>query len=1312
MVSFELIQGSAQQAKAQSTASTAAALSSTGATAAAAPADSDGDRSPADELKPASAPDHANSDHGMTHAEAFLHADPRLSASLPATSQQLAAQVQDSVEWGLHHHNIEAYPSLNVIESQQGSTFADASDGSSHAAFKKAASWCSPAGASMAMHAMSAPASDVPETPIRLLTAAQFARMQQQYLDQDVPHHVVFPFLHGVDGDNPAQNVFFGAPLGGQPTPRYRGLTVVRADMPSPETLLERYHAQRKQRSAPIPIFPASSSHSFGMDPDHFSHTGAEARLDHSQSKSNSSCSSDGSDESSPSSEGSCCSDVRAHERESSNSMYEHFAANISMASSNTTAMSHSSGNSFFSDKIAGQSFQSDTASTFSSSSPNPVQLGDKAPITEAAEAFEDKPACTGSPMDVSFPDFCGSMLTRPYEPQPSHSILNSTLFPCELVNIPIRDEQTRPRSSTSASGPPSPSKQTYKRLSGPTASPTDSTATLDSPDLSSAPTPKASFVRPQQSAGVSLRNFKIQAAKYATISDIVVYCPAGLHSGAIELAKHCRDAQEEMYQERMERGLGGLRYNVFIVTDSFDVFERQFDHLVAVDSHGRQHQAVSFLDREREEMQRLTRASEIDHNVWLGCSKDVPPLDPHDQEITNVADRSNPHGFNFCIEAHEMAYMPGDETLRRASAYLDALERISAGRTSGKSGNGEGQDYFGLFEAEGHASNSASPPPPPSPSSSIIHLECASSSQGCSNNESLSRMADDIIEFCAWIKAHACPDQAQMQDQFGPTAAAARPRRFLIHCGDGYTETSIMGLSYLMFSRELSLPEAYLDLQHRADRSFFLYARDLSLLKRVDDKLAFIRRIARQAEEEARLRAEAAQKPKPKHSFPWLSSSAEESKHAAHGRMQSASECTSNSEHSSWAKSLAAAASGLVSPNQPSQHRKALSFASATTAALSRNARNKRSPASPCSPMTQREDPMIKHAWFHNPRFEGSFPSRILPFLYLGNLNHAMNADMLHALGITHVVSVGESALHPPPDAYCTTSEYSWEGEFVDPSVPCASNFGDAALWHEVQAGRINVLDLKNVSDDGIDSLRSTMRESVEYIESARRSGGKVLVHCRVGVSRSATIVLAYAMAHLDLSLVEAYLLVRSRRLNILIQPHLLFFWELRSWEKCLSDQKQLRMADATPSCLPSEPSLRQCPEIEYKDIDEEMTDADVPPASEADDRAFSMAALSLCSFTPGTNHTATFGHSNSGAASPAAAYIDTPPSSLEHGEDLLDVDLAAGAGSVYGRRYLAPEKQPFGSGSPAGIPFESLRLTWGFLCREIAALNERYCV
>lgn len=142
---------------------------------------------------------------------------------------------------------------------------------------------------------------------------------------------------------------------------------------------------------------------------------------------------------------------------------------------------------------------------------------------------------------------------------------------------------------------------------------------------------------------------------------------------------------------------------------------------------------------------------------------------------------------------------------------------------------------------------------------------------------------------------------------------------------------------------------------------------------------------------------------------------------------------------------------------------------------------------------------------------------------IYLdSNRNHASNAYMLHALGITHVVSVGECALVPPvcpmprpgsngviePGTHVdlgssSSAAGSGHGSFVYGSGPN----GQGSLWIEEREGRIKVLDIKGVSDDGIDSLRPQFAPICDWIEKARLEGGKVLVHCRVGVSRSATV-------------------------------------------------------------------------------------------------------------------------------------------------------------------------------------------------------------
>lgn len=199
--------------------------------------------------------------------------------------------------------------------------------------------------------------------------------------------------------------------------------------------------------------------------------------------------------------------------------------------------------------------------------------------------------------------------------------------------------------------------------------------------------------------------------------------------------------------------------------------------------------------------------------------------------------------------------------------------------------------------------------------------------------------------------------------------------------------------------------------------------------------------------------------------------------------------------------------------------------------------------------------------SWFNDPRFDGSFPSRVLPFLYLGNLNHASNVYMLHALGITHVVSVGECALLPPPfhmighgsnghaaGANCPPRAYKQ----AHPNTA-----GHGSLWIEEREGRIKVLDIKGVCDDGIDTLEPQLEPICDWIDKARAEGGQVLVHCRVGVSRSATVTIAYVMKHLSLPLVDAYLIVRSRRLSVLIQPNMRLLYNLCGWEIKLAKER-----------------------------------------------------------------------------------------------------------------------------------------------------------
>ena len=187
----------------------------------------------------------------------------------------------------------------------------------------------------------------------------------------------------------------------------------------------------------------------------------------------------------------------------------------------------------------------------------------------------------------------------------------------------------------------------------------------------------------------------------------------------------------------------------------------------------------------------------------------------------------------------------------------------------------------------------------------------------------------------------------------------------------------------------------------------------------------------------------------------------------------------------------------------------------------------------------------------------------------------------MLHALGITHVVSVGECALVPPPHHIPggpgMNHRPSPNAHFIAGKGPG----GHGSLWIEEREGRIKVLDIKGVCDDGIDTLEPQLEPICDWIDKARQEGGQVLVHCRVGVSRSATVTvsfhllfisfgffaqvpnshhfkkIAYVMKHLGLPLVDAYLIVRSRRLSVLIQPNMRLLYNLCGWEIKLAKER-----------------------------------------------------------------------------------------------------------------------------------------------------------
>lgn len=97
-----------------------------------------------------------------------------------------------------------------------------------------------------------------------------------------------------------------------------------------------------------------------------------------------------------------------------------------------------------------------------------------------------------------------------------------------------------------------------------------------------------------------------------------------------------------------------------------------------------------------------------------------------------------------------------------------------------------------------------------------------------------------------------------------------------------------------------------------------------------------------------------------------------------------------------------------------------------------------------------------------------------------------------------------------------------------------------------------VNVIDLPS------QNLLPYFNKAIEFINKAVTSGGRVLVHCFAGVSRSASTVIAYFMTTRKMSFMDAFNFVKKRR--PVIFPNFGFQKQLMELEKVLEEKYKLR--------------------------------------------------------------------------------------------------------------------------------------------------------
>lgn len=142
-----------------------------------------------------------------------------------------------------------------------------------------------------------------------------------------------------------------------------------------------------------------------------------------------------------------------------------------------------------------------------------------------------------------------------------------------------------------------------------------------------------------------------------------------------------------------------------------------------------------------------------------------------------------------------------------------------------------------------------------------------------------------------------------------------------------------------------------------------------------------------------------------------------------------------------------------------------------------------------------------------------------VFPNLMVGNMYAAEDAQYLADQGVTHLLNT--AGLQTEPDC-------------VRPNM------------EELERRGIKLLTLP-INDRAFFGIKEHFPVSGAWIREALRGGGKVLVNCFQGASRSATIALAYLVEHEGLTLAEAVVKVKEGRD---VWPNKGFLQQLIDWE------------------------------------------------------------------------------------------------------------------------------------------------------------------
>ncbi|EDO29666.1 predicted protein [Nematostella vectensis] len=151
--------------------------------------------------------------------------------------------------------------------------------------------------------------------------------------------------------------------------------------------------------------------------------------------------------------------------------------------------------------------------------------------------------------------------------------------------------------------------------------------------------------------------------------------------------------------------------------------------------------------------------------------------------------------------------------------------------------------------------------------------------------------------------------------------------------------------------------------------------------------------------------------------------------------------------------------------------------------------------------------------------RFPSKAYDEVFDGIYVGGAVTAMEEDQLVALGVTHVLNAAQGTKR--------LSHVNTDASFYKSGI----------IFHGIPATDVFMFKLNKYFDEAADFIASAVGTK------NCPKNGRVYVHCKEGISRSATLVLAYLIKHQQMGLTNALRTVRSKRM---VYPNMGFMEQL----------------------------------------------------------------------------------------------------------------------------------------------------------------------